>query len=134
MLTVAAAVVVSVAGPTSPAIRGLLTLAAFIPLATTLWLQRPRSSHPSQADQLSLRLSTERQELEAALLRDLQERTEDLEAHEQQLASRLARFQEFIEYPAEDMHAGRSSQDLQTLSEQDRAGQKADGNGSRTRL
>lgn len=121
LLTVAAAVVVSVAGPTSPAIRGLLTLAAFIPLATALWFQRPRSSHPSQADQQSLRQSTERQELEAALLRDLQERTEDLEAREQQLASRLARFQEFIEYPAEDMHAGRSSQDLQTLSEQDRA-------------
>ncbi|MFM7038342.1 MAG: hypothetical protein ACKO2L_11540 [Planctomycetaceae bacterium] len=120
-LTVAAAVVVSVAAPVSPVVRGLLTLAAFIPLAAAFWFQRQRSSPPSQADQQSLRQATERQELEAALLRDLQERTEDLEAREQRLVSRLARFQEFIEYPAEDMHAGRSSQHLQTLSEQDRA-------------
>ncbi|MFM8476651.1 MAG: hypothetical protein ACKOEO_12755 [Planctomycetaceae bacterium] len=131
--TVLAAVLVSAAGPASSTVRALLTLACFIPAGAVLWWQRTHSASGSDAELEGLRQrcreqlaelerqSTERQELQAALLRDLQERTEDLEAREQELASRLARFQEFIEYPSEDVHAGRASQALQTLSEQDRA-------------
>lgn len=133
LATVLAAVLVSAAGPASSPVRALLTLACFIPAGAVLWWQRKGSASASDAELENLRQrcreqlaelerqSTERQELQAALLRDLQERTEDLEAREQDLASRLARFQEFIEYPVEDVHAGRGSQALQTLSEQDRA-------------
>jgi hypothetical protein len=133
LATVLAAVLVSAAGPASSPVRALLTLACFIPAGAVLWWQRKGSASASDAELENLRQrcreqlaelerqSTERQELQAALLRALQERTEDLEAREQDLASRLARFQEFIEYPSEDVHAGRGSQALQTLSEQDRA-------------
>ncbi|MFM7057504.1 MAG: hypothetical protein ACKO2P_11345 [Planctomycetota bacterium] len=132
-VTVITAVAVSVAAPGPAVVRAALTLAAFLPAVAVFWFRRLRAALPTDAELEGLRQrcreqlteleqqSVERQELQAAVLRDLQARTEDLEAREQQLASRLARFQEFIEYPVEDVHAGRSSQALQTLSEQDRA-------------
>jgi len=132
-VTLAACVTVSATAPGTAAERAALTLVAFIPALAVFWIQRRRPAQPTDAELAALRQrcreqlveleqqSVERQELQAAVLRDLQQRTEDLEAREQDLASRLARFQEFIEYPAEDVHAGRTSQALQMLSEQDRA-------------
>lgn len=56
-----------------------------------------------------------------ALQTELSFRAERLEARERDLASRFARFHEFLEYPFEDMHAEKSSGQLQKLSEQDRS-------------
>lgn len=131
--TVVLSLLLAFAGPDSPALRGSCTLATLIPAAWGLWLQRRINSQPDdvQLEQLRERCrqqlteleqeATERQELHAALLRDFESRTQDLEAREHQLTGRLARFQEFLEYPTEDLHAGLSPQDLQALSEQDRA-------------
>ncbi|MEY3172603.1 MAG: hypothetical protein RLZZ436_516 [Planctomycetota bacterium] len=132
-ITLPAALLVSAAGPAEPTWRVLLTLAAFLPAAVGWWLPRKLSREPADAELESLRArcreqlaemereSAERQDLQAAVLRDLEARSEDLEAREQRLVSRLVRFQEFFEYPADDVHSGRSGAALQSLSEQDRA-------------
>ena len=55
-----------------------------------------------------------------ALQTELQFRAERLEERERDLASRFARFHEFLEYPLENVHAQKSTGQLQKLSEQDR--------------
>ncbi len=55
---------------------------------------------------------------------DLDFREERLQERERDLASRFARFHEFLEYPVEDVHAKKSSGDLQKLTEQDRSVRK----------
>jgi hypothetical protein len=54
------------------------------------------------------------------LLSDLENRTHRLDERERSLVTRFARFQEFLEYPIEDVHAERVSGALQKLSDQDR--------------
>lgn len=123
----------AVAGLASPLYRGIGTLAALIPAGWSLWILHRANAEPNDAQLEQLRErcrqqlteleqeAAERQELRAALLQDFESRTHDLEARENHLTGRLARFQEFLEYPIEDLHANLSSQNLQSLSEQDRA-------------
>jgi hypothetical protein len=59
-----------------------------------------------------------------ALQSDLGFREERLQERERDLASRFARFHEFLEYPVEDVHAKKSSGELQKLTEQDRSVRK----------
>ncbi len=54
------------------------------------------------------------------LLAELDLRTTQLDDRERDLISRFARFQEFLEYPSEDVHAVKVTGKLQQLSEQDR--------------
>ena len=124
---------VAAAGVESSLWRIMLALGSFAPAAAGIWLRRRWDREPSDAELELLRVrcrqqlaeqereSAERQELHAALLKDLAERTQDLNAREQDLAGRLARFQEFLEYPTEDLHVGLGVQELQGLGEQDRA-------------
>ncbi|MEY2726603.1 MAG: hypothetical protein RLZZ458_2470 [Planctomycetota bacterium] len=131
--TVILSLLAALLGPESPLARSLCALFALTPAAWALWIQRRTNSEPddAQLEQLRERCrqqlseleqeATERQELRAVLLKDFESRTQELEAREHHLAGRLARFQEFLEYPIEDLHAGRSPQELQALSEQDRA-------------
>ena len=55
---------------------------------------------------------------------ELEFREERLQERERDLATRFARFHEFLEYPIEDVHAERSSGELQKLTEQDRSVRK----------
>lgn len=56
-----------------------------------------------------------------ALQTELQFRAERLEERERDLASRFARFHEFLEYPLENLHAEKTTGQLQKLSDQDRS-------------
>jgi hypothetical protein len=56
----------------------------------------------------------------ALLLSELEMRTQRLEERERDLVARFSRFHEFLEYPAEDVHASKVTGELQKLSEQDR--------------
>ena len=55
---------------------------------------------------------------------DLEFREERLQERERDLASRFAKFHEFLEYPAENVHAEKSSGELQKLTGQDRSVRK----------
>lgn len=55
---------------------------------------------------------------------DIEAREGRLNERERDLASRFIRFHEFLEYPLEDVHADKTSGQLQKLSEYDRAVQK----------
>ncbi len=54
------------------------------------------------------------------LLTVLETRTQRLDERERDLVAKFARFHEFLEYPAEDLHASKVSGELQKLSAQDR--------------
>jgi hypothetical protein len=54
------------------------------------------------------------------LLTVLETRTQRLDERERDLVAKFARFHEFLEYPAEDLHTSKVSGELQKLSEQDR--------------
>ena len=55
-----------------------------------------------------------------SLLSVLETRTQRLDERERDLVARFSRFHEFLEYPAEDLHAPKATGELQKLSEQDR--------------
>jgi hypothetical protein len=55
-----------------------------------------------------------------SLLSVLETRTQRLDERERDLVARFSRFHEFLEYPAEDLHASKVTGELQKLSEQDR--------------
>ena len=107
-----------------------LLAAAIIGQSSLIWLW-PRQAE-LDADVVALRATLsseqkrhfERQEeftrLRQTLQTELLFREERIQEHERDLASRFARFQEFLEYPVEDVHAEKSSGELQKLTEQDR--------------
>ncbi len=107
----------------------LLTATAMF-LSSLFWLW-PRASHDdaetaalrtSLSEQKSgLRLQTENfEQARAVLLAVLESRGQRLDERERELVSRFVRFHEFLEYPIENVHAERTSGELQQLCEQDR--------------
>lgn len=108
-----------------------LMAAAAIGQSSLFWLWPRLRDHDPEIVALRVKLTFEQnrqleqqQEFDRvrqALQTELSFRAERLEARERDLASRFARFHEFLEYPFEDMHAEKSSGQLQKLSEQDRS-------------
>lgn len=105
-------------------------LVAILPAGATLFLRGP--AVPVDSELQRLRDEAEQQKLQwkqqsdsmdaarAELMKEVEIRANDLVRREQDLAARFAKFQEFLEYPTEDLHAGRSSEELHQLTEQDR--------------
>lgn len=117
----------SVSSPTSLSFWTMLTTAAASG-ALIYWL-RPRAlDEATVAEKTDLKTRTEQlqsqittfEETRAALLTELDHRSGRLGEREHLLAARFARFQEFLEYPVEDLHESRSTAELQQLSENDR--------------
>ncbi len=116
-----------------PALWGLLVVTALGPGSLVIFWPR---SGDAQREAVALRdqLAQERQTLNdqqdafdrarQSLQAEIESRAEHLDERERDLASRFARFHEFLEYPREDVHAEKTSGELQKLSEQDRAVQK----------
>ncbi len=112
----------------------ILLVAAAIGPGSLFWLW-PRQGDVDQ-EMLALRakISREQQQLfeqqeefdriRLTLKCDLDFREERLQERERDLASRFAKFHEFLEYPAENVHAEKSSGELQKLTEQDRSVRK----------
>ena len=107
----------------------LLTATATF-LSSLFWLW-PRASHDDaetaalratlNEQKIGLRAQTENfEQARAVLLAVLESRGQRLDERERDLVSRFARFHEFLEYPIEDVHAERTSGQLQQLCEQDR--------------
>ena len=114
---------------TSPACWGLLAAAA-IAESSLFWIWPHRNGLDSDvaasraklsSDQLQLRARLEEFErVRQSLQTEIGFRADRLEERERDLASRMTRFHEFLEYPLMDVHAEKSSGQLQKLSEQDR--------------
>lgn len=104
-------------------------LATAVACGTTLYWLRPRSLDEAavaakaelqtRTEQLQSRITTF-EETRAALLTELDYRSSRLGEREHLLAARFARFQEFLEYPVDDVHESRSTAELHQLSENDR--------------
>lgn len=113
----------------SPACWGLLAAAA-IAESSLFWIWPQRNGLDSDvaasraklsSDQLQLRARLEEFErVRQSLQTEIGFRADRLEERERDLASRMTRFHEFLEYPLMDVHAEKSSGQLQKLSEQDR--------------
>ncbi len=105
-------------------------LLALLPVAWAALFRRPvAADHPSvqtmvqQLLQKQTELNEQRLALEqirGAVQAELERRAEELGQREQHLASRFARFHEFLEYPDEDLHSEQSADQLRRLGEQDR--------------
>lgn len=112
----------------------ILLAAAAIGPGSLFWLW-PRQGEVEQ-EMLALRakIAREQQQLleqheefdriRLTLQSDLDFREERLQERERDQASRFARYHEFLEYPVEDVHAEKSSGELQKLTEQDRSVRK----------
>ena len=108
-----------------------LMAAAAIGLSSLIWLWPRLRDHDPEIVALRAKLNIEQnrqfeqqQEFDRvrqALQTELEFRAERLAERERDLATRFARFHEFLEYPLEDVHAEKSSGQLQKLSEQDRS-------------
>lgn len=108
-----------------------LMVAAAIGQSSLIWLWPRLRDHDPEIVALRAKLTFEQnrqfeqqQEFDRvrqALQTELEFRAERLAERERDLASRFARFHEFLEYPLEDVHAEKSSGQLQKLSEQDRS-------------
>ncbi|MFN9717727.1 MAG: hypothetical protein ACK58L_03475, partial [Planctomycetota bacterium] len=113
--------------PGSPAFWTLLLTAA-TSVVLLYWLRASVSDAARTAAQIELQRRTEALQLQlsqfdetrTALLAEIEQRFAGLHEREQMLASRLARFQEFLEYPVDDLHASRATAELHQLSENDR--------------
>lgn len=105
-------------------------LIALLPASLTLFLRT--NAAPVDSEVQRLRADAEQQRLQlkqlsdtaeaerAELLKEVEIRAGDLARREQDLAARFARFHEFMEYPTEDRHSGKSAEELHQLTEQDR--------------
>lgn len=113
----------------SPAWWALLT-AAVVAESSLFWIwPRPElldadlaaSRAKLSGDQLQLRERLEEFErVRQSLQTEIGFRADRLEERERDLATRMTRFHEFLEYPLMDVHTEKSSGQLQKLSEQDR--------------
>ncbi|HQX51653.1 MAG TPA: hypothetical protein PLY87_00030 [Planctomycetaceae bacterium] len=116
-----------------PTLWGLLVAAALGPGSLLIFWPRAGDAQ-REAVTFRARLSLEQQNLNEqqevfdrmrqSLRADIESRAERLDERERDLATRFARFHEFLEYPLEDVHTEKTSGELQKLSEQDRAVQK----------
>jgi hypothetical protein len=121
--SVAVVTLTAIAADISVPNRIAIISAGLVSLGGTAWMlscrRRIRESVVSAAEQ-------EREEFEtvrAEAMRALQERAERLDDRERDLTTRLARFQEFMEYPQDDPNQHKSSAELQQLTDQDRQAQ-----------
>jgi len=109
----------------------VLMAAAVIGPGSLFWLWPRLRDHDPEIVALRAKLTFEQKQrfaqqkefdrVRLALQTELQFRAERLAERERDLASRFARFHEFLEYPLENVHAQKSSGQLQKLSEQDRS-------------
>ena len=108
-----------------------LLLTATGALLSSLYWIWPRAAHDDAETaalraalvekKTDLREQTENfEQARAVLLAVLESRGQRLDERERDRVSRFARFHEFLEYPIEDLHAERTSGELQQLCEQDR--------------
>lgn len=108
----------------------LLMTASGTILSSLFWIW-PRAAHDDAETaalraelvdkKTGLREQTENfEQARAVLLAVLESRGQRLDERERDLVSRFARFHEFLEYPIEDVHAERTSGELQQLCDQDR--------------
>ena len=116
-----------VSSPTNISFWTMLTTAAASG-ALVYWL-RPRAlDDAAVAAKADLQIRSERlqsqittfEETRAALLTELDHRASRLGEREHILAARFARFQEFLEYPVDDLHESQSTAELHQLSDNDR--------------
>ncbi len=108
-----------------------LMAAAVTGQSSLIWLWPRRHVHDPEVVALRAKLTIEQNQrfeqqkefdrVRQALQTELEFRQARLEERERDLASRFARFHEFLEYPLENVHAEKSSGQLQKLSEQDRS-------------
>lgn len=113
-----------------PVSRMAGSLLASVPLLVSAFRRGvPADDHPQvqqarreaeQHGQLYQQLLQDLEETRAAVASGLQQRADELQQREQQLSARFARFHEFLEYPASDLHAGLTADDLEQLGAQDR--------------
>lgn len=114
----------------TPAWWALMAAAAIGP-SSLIWLWPRLRDHDPEIVAMRAKLTIEQNQrfeqqkefdrVRQALQTELQLRAQRLEERERDLASRFARFHEFLEYPLENVHAEKSSGQLQKLSEQDRS-------------
>lgn len=137
LITLASIAMIAVAVsslPTASAAWWTLLAAVAIGQSSLFWLWPREGEVDAEVIALRAKISSEQQKLTGqqeefdrvrlALQSDLGFREERLQERERDLASRFARFHEFLEYPVEDVHAKKSSGDLQKLTEQDRSVRK----------
>ena len=107
-----------------------LLAAAVIGQCSLLWLWPRQAELDAEVTALRRALFNEQKQLAAqqdefdrirlTLQTELEFREERLQERERDLASRFAKYHEFLEYPVEDVHVAKSSGELQKLTEQDR--------------
>lgn len=117
----------AVSSPTSLSFWTMLTTA--VASGALIYWFRPRSLDEAtvaqktdlktRSEQLQSQITTF-EETRAALLTELDHRASRLGEREHLLAARFARFQEFLEYPVDNVHESRSTAELHQLSENDR--------------
>lgn len=116
--------------PTASAAWWALSAAVVIGQSSLIWIWPRHSDLDSEAVASRKKLTTaqsqhidEREEFDRIrhhLQSELDFREERLQERERELASRFAKYHEFLEYPVEDVHAATTSGQLQKLTEQDR--------------
>jgi hypothetical protein len=137
LITLASIAMIAVAVsslPTASAAWWTLLAAVAIGQSSLFWLWPREGEVDAEVIALRAKISSEQQQLTVqqeefdrirlALQSDMGFREERLQERERDLASRFARFHEFLEYPVEDIHAKKSSGELQKLTEQDRSVRK----------
>lgn len=111
-----------------------LLAAAAIGQCSLIWLWPRQGEADAEILALRAKMSVEQKRLfeqheeferiRQTLQAELEFREERLQEHERDLASRFAKYHEFLEYPAENVHVAKSSGVLQKLTEQDRSVRK----------
>lgn len=111
-----------------------LLAAAAIVQSSLIWLWPRQGEVDAEVVALRAKVSSEQNHLfeqqeefdriRQTLQSELEFREERLQERERDLTSRFARFHEFLEYPVEDVHAEKSSGELQKLTEHDRSVRK----------
>ncbi len=119
---------------TASAAWWMLLAAAAIGQSSLIWLWPRQGEVDADLVALRAKISNEQKQLfeqqeefgriRLTLQSDLKFREERLQERERDLASRFARFHEFLEYPVADVHAEKTSGELQKLTEQDRSVRK----------
>ncbi len=131
----AAMIIVAISSlTTASAAWWTLLVAAAIGQSSLIWLWPRQREVDADLVDLRAKVSSEQKQLferqeefgriRLTLQSDLKFREERLQEREGDLASRFARFHEFLEYPVEDVHAEKTSGELQKLTEQDRSVRK----------
>jgi len=134
MASIASIIVAISSLATTSAAWWTLLAAAAIGQSSLIWLWPWQGEVDADLVALRAKVSREQKQLfeqqeefgriRLTLQSDLVFREERLQERERDLASRFARFHEFLEYPVQDVHVAKSSGELQKLTEQDRSVRK----------